>query len=95
MARAAASPENSPKATLDWHAAPFVALALLAGVYCATGMVQAVDTWISLAGGRHIAALGVDDADPFSFNSRPPAAAALAPGANGWSRVAAWLHPAG
>ncbi len=78
-----------------WRSAPFLLLALLAALYCGTGMVQAVDTWISLAAGRHIAAHGVDDADPFSFNSRPPAAAALSPDASRWARAVAWCHPTG
>jgi hypothetical protein len=78
-----------------WPAIPFVLLALVATLYCGTGMVQAVDTWISLAGGRHIVSYGVDDADPFSFNSRPAAKAELPASASTWQRFAAWAHPTG
>jgi len=48
-----------------------------------------VDTFISLAGGRHILAHGVNDVDPFSFDSRPSASAA------GDHSLLAWLHPRG
>jgi hypothetical protein len=54
-----------------------------------------VDTWLSLAAGRHISAHGVDDVDPFSFASRPSAAASLSPGAGMLPMAWAWLHPTG
>ena len=36
-----------------WRLAPFLLLALVAALYCGTGMVQAVDTWWGLAAGAH------------------------------------------
>lgn len=60
-------------------------LLAVAVAHAASHMDVGVDTWVSLAGGRHILAHGVDDADPFSFNSRPPAP----------SSVLGWLHPTG
>jgi hypothetical protein len=71
-----------------------VALALLlaaATVFGVTHMDQAIDTWISLAGGRDIAAHGVRDADPFSFQSRLP----YPPTADAVTRIGHWLHPNG
>ncbi|HPB92454.1 MAG TPA: hypothetical protein P5033_03355, partial [Anaerohalosphaeraceae bacterium] len=41
------------------------------GIYGATHMVAAGDTWVALACGRHFAHHGVDTVDPFSFNSHP------------------------
>lgn len=79
---------------LGYHL-PFVALVVITALFSATAMVQAPDTWTALACGRHIAAHGVDDRDPFSFDSRPPAAAALPPGASWWQRLAARWHPTG
>jgi hypothetical protein len=76
-------------------AAPFLLLALLAALYCGTGMVQAVDTWWGLAAGRQIAAHGVSDADPFTFSARPAAAALLPAGASAWQRLVAWALPTG
>jgi hypothetical protein len=71
--------------------APLLALLAVAAVYAASHMDIGVDTWVSLAGGRHVLAHGVTLDDPFSFDSRqppPPAGGALA-------RLAAWLHPTG
>jgi len=66
-------------------------LLLVATLYAASHMDQGIDTWISLAGGRDVAAHGVRLADPFSFNSRPPSSS-LAGEAN---RLWSWLHPSG
>lgn len=41
------------------------------GIYSATHMVAAGDTWVALACGRHFAHHGVDTVEPFSFNSHP------------------------
>lgn len=41
------------------------------GIYSATHMVAAGDTWVALACGRHFAQHGVDTVEPFSFNSHP------------------------
>ncbi len=41
------------------------------GIYSATHMVAAGDTWVALACGRHFAEHGVDTVEPFSFNSHP------------------------
>ncbi len=51
---------------------PVIALGLLVfGIYSATHMVAAGDTWVALACGRHFAEHGVDTVEPFSFNSHP------------------------
>jgi hypothetical protein len=63
---------------------------LVAALYAISHMDQGNDTWISLAGGRDVAAHGVRDTEPFSFNSRQVAPPATAAG--GWW---AWLHPNG
>lgn len=39
------------------------------GIYSASHMVAAGDTWVALACGRHFADHGVDTVEPFSFNS--------------------------
>ncbi len=74
-----------------------VCLALLAFavLYATVHMNTLSDTWISLAGGRHVLAHGVDDQDPFSFNSRPAADRVLATNASGWQRLQAWALPRG
>src|SRR5512141_180761 len=91
-----ATPQGPGRAPAPaWRAGPFVALALLAALYCGTGMVQAVDTWWGLAAGRRIASHGVSDADPFTFTARASAASALSPSASTWQRLAAWAHPSG
>jgi hypothetical protein len=69
-------------------AAALVLLLLTAVVFAVTHMDQGVDTWISLAGGRDVAARGVRTDDPFSFASRPAGPA----GAPAWRR---WLLPDG
>ena len=66
---------------------PLWLLLAVAVVHAASHMDVGVDTWVSLAGGRHILAHGVDAVEPFSFNSRP----ATLPGSGLW----AWLHPEG
>jgi len=68
---------NRPLRSSGRWVLPFAVLAAIAALYAATAMVQAPDTWIGLACGRQIAAHGVNDADPFSFNSRPSASAVL------------------
>lgn len=68
---------NHPLHLSGWLVLPFAVLAVVSALYAATAMVQAPDTWIGLAGGRQIAAHGVNDTDPFSFNSRPSGASAL------------------
>src|SRR3989304_5987547 len=78
-----------------WWPLPFVLLAIVCALYAATATVRAADTWTALACGRHIVAHGVNDTDPFSFNSRPPAAAALSPKASWWGRASARWHPTG
>ena len=68
MRGSSAAQPISPVST--WRA-PFLAILAIAVLYAATPMAQALDTWTALACGRHIAAHGVDDADPFSYASRP------------------------
>jgi hypothetical protein len=68
---------------------------MVCALYAATATVRAADTWTALACGRHIVAHGVNDTDPFSFNSRPSAAAALSPKASSWDRAWARWHPTG
>jgi hypothetical protein len=63
-------------------------LLLVATLYAVSHMDQGIDTWISLAGGRDVAAHGVRTTDPFSFNSR--AGTAAGPGS-----LRRWLHPSG
>jgi hypothetical protein len=70
--------------------AAFWLLLVVAVVFSVTHMDQGVDTWISLAGGRDIAAHGVRLDDPFSFNSRPPEPPGKEP-----SQLRRWLHPDG
>ena len=65
-------------------------LLIVAALYAVSHMDQGIDTWISLAGGRDVAAHGVRDSDPFSFNSRASAA-----GDAGASGLGHWLHPNG
>ena len=71
--------------------APLMVLLAIAVVHAASHMDIGVDTWVSLAGGRHVIAHGVTLADPFSFNSRLPDP----PGGGGMGRLTAWLHPTG
>lgn len=86
---------NRPLRSSGRRVLPFAVLAAIAALYAATAMVQAPDTWIGLACGRQIAAHGVNDTDPFSFNSRPSASAALPSNAPWLARVAARWHPTG
>jgi hypothetical protein len=72
-----------------------VALLIVALLHVVVHSNTLPDTWISLAGGRHIAAHGVGDTDPFAFDSRPAASAALPADAPGSQRLWAWLHPTG
>ena len=46
----------------------WVAMLVVAGYSC-TRIMEAGDTWVALACGRHIVNHGVVTADPFSFNS--------------------------
>ena len=79
MRGSSAAQPISPVST--WRA-PFLAILAIAVLYAATPMAQALDTWTALACGRHIAAHGVDDADPFSYASRPPGGSFWLP--TGW-----------
>jgi hypothetical protein len=72
-----------------------VALLIVALLHAVVHSNTLPDTWISLAGGRHIAAHGVGDADPFAFDSRPAASASLPADAPASHRLWAWLHPTG
>jgi hypothetical protein len=74
---------------------PLAIVVLVAAAWAVTSPEPAIDTWTSLAAGRHIAAHGVSDEDPFSFASRPPARAALPAGATVWQRLRAWALPSG
>ena len=94
-ARTSTAPESPPSGSSVWRRLPFLLLALLAALYCGTGMVQAVDTWWGLAAGRQITEHGVGDVDPFSFNTRPAAASQLPASASTWQRFTAWAHPTG
>ena len=51
--------------------APLAILAVVAVLWVTLTMSHSVDTWVSLAGGRHVAAHGPGTTDPFSFMSRP------------------------
>ncbi len=88
--RADARPENLPAVVLV-----STALLLVALTYATVHMNTLADTWISLAGGRQIVAHGVDDSDPFSFNSRPSARQSLPADASRWQRLRAWAFPTG
>ncbi|MFH1175898.1 MAG: hypothetical protein V1750_00725 [Acidobacteriota bacterium] len=82
-------PSGSGKAPSPWRLVPIWLLFAVAVAYSVTHMNQGVDTFISLAGGRHILAHGVNDVDPFGFDCRPSASAA------GDRSLLAWLHPRG
>ena len=73
--RSSAGPETSaapPRVKLRLVAlAPLAILAVVAVLWVTLTMSHSVDTWVSLAGGRHVAAHGPGTADPFSFMSRP------------------------
>jgi hypothetical protein len=74
---------------------PFAVVVLVVAAWAVTSPEPAIDMWISLASGRHIAAHGFSDEDPFSFASRPPARAALSADATAWQRLRAWAMPTG
>jgi hypothetical protein len=78
-----------------WRTLPLALLVAISTLFAATAMVQADDTWIGLACGRHIVAHGVNDEDPFSFNSRPAAATAVGPRASTWRHLGARWLPSG
>jgi hypothetical protein len=82
---------RAPSRWSIYRLAPLLVLLAVAVVHAASHMDIGVDTWVSLAGGRHVIAHGVTLTDPFSFNSRQPAEA----GAGVLSRLAAWAHPSG
>lgn len=94
---AAAGPETYAPAG-PWTRARLAALfflLLVAGVYAASIPTSAIDTWTALGEGRYVLEHGVDDSDPFSFNSRPTAASLLPLGASPVRRAWAWLCPTG
>jgi hypothetical protein len=68
--------------------APLAILALTAVLWSTLTMSHSVDTWWSLAAGRHIAAHGVGTVDPFSFASRSASGSFLLP--DGWVNQS-WL----
>jgi hypothetical protein len=77
--RTSASPETSatptramPPIAARVVLAPLAILAVVAVLWATFTMSHSVDTWVSLAGGRHVAAHGAGTADPFSFMSRQP-----------------------
>lgn len=74
---------------------PALVLLVAALLHAVVHSNSLADTWISLAGGRHVAAQGPGDADPFSYASRPAAAAQLPADADAGTRLRAWLHPTG
>ena len=55
-----------------WFRGVLFAGMLLFAFYASTHMVAAGDTWVAMACGRHFANHGVDNVEPFSFNSHPP-----------------------
>jgi hypothetical protein len=74
---------------------PAALLLLVALLFAVSHSGTLVDTWISLASGRHIVNHGADDVDPFSFASRPSAAATVPADAGPAARIWAWLYPTG
>ena len=65
----------------------WVAMLVVAGYSC-TRIMEAGDTWVALACGRHIVNHGVVTADPFSFNSLKPG-----PTDEQLERFSAWTRP--
>lgn len=55
-----------------WFTGILFAGMLLFSFYASTHMVAAGDTWVAMACGRHFSNHGVDNDEPFSFNSHPP-----------------------
>lgn len=79
--------------TSRWRLLPWALLLVVALGWSLATMSRSVDLWISLAGGRHILAHGVDSVDPFSsasLRATPPG-----PDAGRWERLLAWAHPRG
>lgn len=76
-----------------WRLLPWALLLAVALGWSLATMSRSVDLWISLAGGRHILAHGVDSVDPFSSASLP--ATRLSPDAGTGERLLAWAHPRG
>jgi len=60
---------------------------LLFAFYASTHMVAAGDTWVALACGRHFDQHGVDNVEPFSFNSHP-----AGPSDETLAKWPAWTH---
>jgi hypothetical protein len=73
--------------------AALILLLLVAVGYAVSHDIPAVDTYISLAGGRYILAHGISTADPFSFNARRPLGSpAPAAGLRGWLMPTGWIN---
>ncbi len=83
--------------THKWFKPVLFAGMLLFAFYASTHMVAAGDTWVAMACGRHFANHGVDNVEPFSFNSHPagPSEETLEK-YPGWTRgiIKKW-HPTG
>ncbi|MCE5186256.1 MAG: hypothetical protein LLF76_09045 [Planctomycetaceae bacterium] len=73
--------------TPAWCKVVLLAGMLLFGFYASTHMVAAGDTWVALACGRHFAQHGVDNVEPFSFNSHP-----AGPSDEQLARFPQWTH---
>ena len=92
-APAAASAQPGPRPSWSLRRlGPLWLLLAVAVLHGASRVDLGVDTWVALAGGRHVLAHGVTPAEPFSFNSRQPVDTS---GDGAAARVAAWLHPRG
>lgn len=76
-----------------WRLLPWALLLAVTLGWSLATMSRSVDLWISLAGGRHILAHGVDSVDPFSATSLP--ATRVSPDAGRWQRLRVWAHPRG
>jgi hypothetical protein len=70
-----------------WFKGVLLAGMLLFAFYASTHMVAAGDTWVAMACGRHFANHGVDNVEPFSFNSHPPG-----PSEESLSKFPKWSH---
>jgi hypothetical protein len=71
----------------NWCKGVLLAGMLLFAFYASTHMVAAGDTWVALACGRHFDQHGVDNVEPFSFNSHP-----AGPSDETLARWPAWTH---
>lgn len=71
----------------NWCKGVLLAGMLLFGFYASTHMVAAGDTWVALACGRHFDQHGVDNVEPFSFNSHP-----AGPSDETLAKWPAWTH---